>query len=51
MAVLCNREGHYIFILWFLSFFYLSIFLSSIFFPRLIPAVVDWMSTVRAHMP
>ena len=31
MAALCNRTGHYIFVLWFL--------LSSIFFPRLISAV------------
>jgi len=33
MAALCNRAVHYIFALWFLSFF-----LSSIFFPRLISA-------------
>jgi len=33
MAALCNRTGHYIFVLWFL----LSIFLVS--FPRLISAV------------
>jgi len=26
MAALCNRSGHYIFALWFLSIFYLSIF-------------------------
>ena len=30
MAALCNRAGHYIFALWFLSFFFfLSLFLSS----------------------
>ena len=38
MGALCNRAGHYIFALWFLSFF-----LSS-FFPRLISAAADWMS-------
>ena len=41
MATLWNRAGHYIFILWFLS---------SIFFPRLISAVGDWMSTILPHM-
>jgi len=41
MAALWNRAGHYIFALWFL--------LSS-FFPRLISAVADWMSTILAHM-
>jgi len=39
-ATLCNRTGHYIFALWFL----LS------FFPRLILAVRDWMSTILPHM-
>jgi len=43
MAALCNRTGHYIFILWFLL-------LSSSFFPRLISAVGDWMSAIRPHM-
>jgi len=43
MAALWNRAGHYIFALWFLSFF-----LSS-FFPRLISAVGDWMSTILPH--
>jgi len=38
MAVLCNRAGHYIFALWFLS--------SSLFTPRLISAAADWMSTI-----
>jgi len=42
MATLWNRAGHYIFMLWFLS--------SSIFFPRLISAVGDWMSTILRHM-
>jgi len=43
MAALWNRAGHYIFALWFLS--------SSIFFiPRLISAVVDWMSIILPHM-
>jgi len=41
MTALCNRAGHYIFILWFL--------LSS-FFPHLISAVADWMSTILPHM-
>jgi len=46
MADVWNRAGHYIFILWLL----LSIFLLSSFFPRLISAVGDWMSTVLLHM-
>ena len=29
MASLCNRAGHYIFALWFLSSIYLSVFFSS----------------------
>jgi len=41
MAALWNRAGHYIFALWFLS---------SSFFPRLISAVAEWMSTVLRHM-
>ena len=44
-AALCNRAGHYIFALWFLSsssFFYL--------FPRLISAAADCMSTILLHM-
>jgi len=40
MTALCNRAGHYIFALRFLSFF------PSIFFPRLISAVGDWMSSL-----
>jgi len=43
MAALWNRAGHYIFALWFRSFFYL-------FFPCLISVVRDWMSTILAHM-
>jgi len=43
MAALWNRAGHYIFVLWFLS----SVFLS--FFPRLISAVADCMSTILIH--
>ena len=43
MAALRIRCGHYIFVLWFLSFF-LS------FFPCLISAVVDCMSTILQHM-
>ena len=46
MAALWNREGHYIFDLWFL----LSFFLSSTFFPRLISAVAEWMSAILPHM-
>ena len=43
MAVLWNREGHYIFILWFL--------LSLLFlFSRLISAVADRMSTIIPHV-
>jgi len=40
MAALWNRAGHQIFALWFLSSF----------FPRLISAVGDWISTILAHM-
>jgi len=40
MVALWNRADHYIFALWFLSFF----------FPRLISAVGDWMSTILPHM-
>jgi len=38
-----NRAGHYIFAVWFLSFFFLL-------FPRQISAVTDWMSTILLHM-
>jgi len=41
MVALWNRADHYIFILWFLSIFYLSIF----FFPRLISAAAHWVTT------
>jgi len=41
---LCNRADHYIFALWFLSSFFF------LFFPRLISAVGDWMSTILPHM-
>jgi len=41
MATLCNRAGHYIFALWFLS-----IYLLSSFFHCLISAVAEWMSTI-----
>ena len=43
MAALWYRADHYIFALWFLS----SIFF---FFPRLISAAADWMSTILPHM-
>jgi len=42
MVALCNRADYYIFALWFLS--------SSSFFPCLISAVKDWMSTILPHM-
>jgi len=42
MAALWNRAGHYIFMLWFLSIY--------LFFPRLISAVGDWMSTILRHI-
>jgi len=44
MAALWNRAGHYIFALWFLSFFFFF------FFPHLISAVGEWMSTILPHM-
>jgi len=43
MAALRSRCGHYIFAMWFLSF-YLS------FFPRLMSAIADWMSAILPHM-
>jgi len=46
MAALWNRTGHYIFMLWFLSIFYLL----PIFFPCLISAAAHWMSTILRHM-
>jgi len=45
MATLWNRAGHYISALWFLSFFFLLSF-----FPRLISAAADWISTILPHM-
>jgi len=42
MVALCNRTDHYIFALWFL--------LLLSFFPRLISAAADWMSTILPHM-
>ena len=44
MAALRGRCGHYIFALWFL------LSSSSSFFPRLISAATDWMSTILLHM-
>ena len=38
---------HYIFALWFLSSIYL---LLSSFFPRLVSAATDWISTILLHM-
>jgi len=43
MVALWNRADHYIFALWFLL-------LLSSFFPHLISAVADWMSTILPHM-
>jgi len=45
MAALWYKAGHYIFALWLLSS-------SSIFrfFPRLISAVAEWMSTILLRM-
>jgi len=43
MTALRSRCGHYIFALWFLL-------LLSSFFPRLISAIADWMSTILPHM-
>ena len=43
MAALRSRCGHYIFAPRFLSIF-------RPFFPRLISAVADWMSTILSHM-
>ena len=47
MVALCNRADHNIFIHPVVSFFFLS---SFFFFPRLISAVGDWMSTILLHM-
>ena len=44
MAALWNRAGHYVFVPWFL------LLLSSFFFPRLLSAVGDWISTILPHM-
>jgi len=46
MAALCNRAGHYIFILWFL----LLSSSSSFLFPRLISTVADSMSAILPQM-
>ena len=45
MAAEWNTASHYIFALWLLS-----IFLLSVFFPRLISAFGDWMCTIFPHM-
>jgi len=45
MAALWNKAGHYIFILWFLSIFYLFSL------PNLSGHTLDdWMSTILRHM-
>jgi len=43
MAALRSRCEHYIFVLFLSSSF-------TFFFPRLISAVADWMSTVLPHL-
>jgi len=48
MTTLCNRAGHYICALWFLLL--LLSFFFFLFFPRVILAVTDWMSTILPHM-
>jgi len=45
MAAVHSRCGHYIFALRFLL-----LSASSFFFPRLISAVAEWMSTILLHM-
>jgi len=47
MVALCNRADHHIFCPVVSIFFF---FLLFPFFPRLISAVVDWMSTILWHM-
>jgi len=42
MAALCNRAGH--------IYFHPVVSSSFFFFPRLISAVGDWMSTILLHM-
>jgi len=49
MAALCNMAGYYIFCP-VISIFPSSSSSSSIFFPRLISAVGDWMSTILPHI-
>jgi len=44
MTALCNTGGHYIFVPWFLPSFLFF------FFPRLIPAIAYWMSTILPRM-
>ena len=44
MLALWNMAEHYIFMLWFLSIYFLS------FFPRLISAAAHWMPTILLHM-
>ena len=63
MAALCNRADHYIFMLWFVmvalwnradhyifTLWFVVVLLLLLFFPRLISAVGDWMSTILPHM-
>ena len=40
-SALCNRAGH---------IYFHPVVCSSVFFPRLISAVADWMSTILPHM-
>ena len=62
MVALCNRADRYIFIVFMAALcnrgaiiflpcdFYLSSFFLSSFFPRLISAAGDWISTILPHM-
>jgi len=47
MVALCNMADHYIFMMWFVV---VVLLLLLSFFPRLISAVGDWMSTILRHM-
>ena len=48
MVALCNRADHIYFHP--VSFFFFFFFFFLLFFPRLISAVGDWMSTILRHM-
>ena len=57
MVALCNRADHYIFILFMVAlcnretiYIFILFLLLLLFFPRLISAVGDWMSTILRHV-